>query len=193
MTSINSKSKMSINNTTWTPADLLENYFKIKKPKFNRDKVWTIKSSDKKRRANYEEFLEFLFKTRNSVAAISLGAYLHNNEKHYVVIDGNNRINAIVCFFQCPYKVFTSLYDELFDYIDSCPDDKVNEASKIICKDAIKKLTYRELSSFTRIDYILPSELEFNRRITIDIENKLLEIQNKLSFHDNSPYDTHIK
>ena len=96
MTSILQQNKMSINNTTWTPAELLEKYIKIKKPKFQRDKVWNIKSLDnssKKKRASYEEFLQFLFKTRNSVAAISLGSYLHNNEEHHIVIDGNNKVD----------------------------------------------------------------------------------------------------
>jgi hypothetical protein len=120
---------MTITNTTWTPADLLERYSKIKKPKFNRDLVWNIKSIDnttKRKRANFEEFLQFLFKTRNTVSAISLGSYLHNNEEYHVVIDGNNRINAIVAFFTCPYNVFTVYYKELFEYIYSIPDDKMN-------------------------------------------------------------------
>ena len=77
MTSIK-QSNMTITNTTWTPAELLERYSKIKKPKFNRDLVWSVKSIDnnttKKKRANFEEFLQFLFKTRNTVSAISLGA-----------------------------------------------------------------------------------------------------------------------
>ena len=116
MTSIK-QSNMTITNTTWTPAELLERYSKIKKPKFNRDLVWSVKSIDnnttKKKRANFEEFLQFLFKTRNTVSAISLGSYLHNNEEYYLVIDGNNRINAIVAFFTCPYNVFTLYYKDI--------------------------------------------------------------------------------
>ena len=190
------QSKMSITNTTWTPAELLERYSKIKKPKFNRDLVWTIKSTDnisKKKRANFEEFLQFLFKTRNTVSAISLGAYLHNNEEYHVVIDGNNRINAIVSFFTCPYNVFTSYYNDLFEYINDVSDDKMEKNIKEICKNSIQKLTYRELTTFNRLDDLISDEIVMDRRIMRDIERKIVEIQKKLRFPDNSPYDTHIK
>jgi hypothetical protein len=189
-------SNMTITNTTWTPAELLERYIKIKKPKFNRDLVWNIKSIDnttKRKRANFEEFLQFLFKTRNTVSAISLGSYIHNNEEYHVVIDGNNRINAIVAFFTCPYSVFTSYYKELFEYIYSIPDDKMNINIKENCKNIIQKLSYRELSTFNRFDDIISDEIEIDRLIMRDIERKIVEIQKKLRFLDNSPYDTHIK
>lgn len=196
MTSTNQQTKMSISNTTWTPAELLDKYSKIKKPKFNRDMVWYVSSSDsnlKKKRANFEEFLEFLFKTRNSVAAISLGTYLHNNEEYYVAIDGNNRINAIICFFKCPYKVFSKLYNELFDYINSTPVDKMNENIKEMCKNSIKNWTYRELYTFNRLDDVISEDVDIDRRIMRDIERKIVDIQKQLRFNDNSPYDTHIK
>jgi hypothetical protein len=188
---------MTITNTTWTPAELLERYSKIKKPKFNRDLVWSVKSIDnnttKKKRANFEEFLQFLFKTRNTVSAISLGSYLHNNEEYYLVIDGNNRINAIVAFFTCPYNVFTLYYKELFDYISLIPDDKMNMNIKENCKNIIQKLSYRQLSTFNRLDDIISDEIEIERLIMRNIERKIVEIQKTLRFPDNSSYDTHIK
>ena len=196
MTSIK-QSNMTITNTTWTPAELLERYSKIKKPKFNRDLVWSVKSIDnnttKKKRANFEEFLQFLFKTRNTVSAISLGSYLHNNEEYYLVIDGNNRINAIVAFFTCPYNVFTLYYKELFDYISLIPDDKMNMNIKENCKNIIQKLSYRQLSTFNRLDDIISDEIEIERLIMRNIERKIVEIQKTLRFPDNSSYDTHIK
>ena len=188
---------MTITNTTWTPAELLERYSKIKKPKFNRDLVWSVKSIDnnttKKKRANFEEFLQFLFKTRNTVSAISLGSYIHNNEEYHVVIDGNNRINAIVAFFTCPYNVFTLYYKELFDYISLIPDDKMNMNIKENCKNIIQKLSYRQLSTFNRLDDIISDEIEIERLIMRNIERKIVEIQKTLRFPDNSSYDTHIK
>jgi hypothetical protein len=187
---------MTITNTTWSPAELLERHHKIKKPKFNRDLVWNIKSIDnttKRKRANFEEFLQFLFKTRNTVSAISLGAYLHNNEEYHLVIDGNNRINAIVEFFTCPYNVFTLYYKELFEYIYSIPDDKMKTDIKDKCINIIQKLSYRELSTFNRLDDIISDEIEIDRRIMRDIENGIVKIQKKLRFPDGSPYDTHIK
>ena len=196
MTSITQQSKMTITNTTWTPAELLERYNKIKKPKFNRDLVWSVKSTDinsKKKRANFEEFLLFLFKTRNTVSAISLGSYLHNNEEYHVVIDGNNRINAIVSFFTSPYSVFTGHYNELFEYIDSIPDDKMVQNMKETFKNSIQNLSYRELSTFNRLDDIIPDDIVIERQIERNIERKIVEIQKKFRFPDNSPYDTHIK
>jgi len=190
------QTKMSITNTTWTPDELLKRYSKIKKPKFNRDLVWTIKSTDnnsKRKRANFEEFLLFLFKTRNTVSAISLGAYLHNNEEYHVVIDGNNRINAIVSFFTCPYNVFTEYYNELFQYIDTITDDKMDKNIKDTCKKSIQEFTYHKLNTFNRLDDIISEEIDIERRIMRDIERKIVEIQKKLRFPDNSSYDTHIK
>ncbi len=189
-------SKMSINNTTWTPAELLEKYTKIKKPKFQRDKVWNVNSLDnpsKKKRASYEEFLLFLFKTRNSVAAISLGSYLNNNEEHHVVIDGNNRINSIICFLISPYKVFTRLYAELFQYIDSITDEKINKNIKDTIKNKIQNLTYRQLSTFSRLDDIISDDIDIDRHCMRNIERKIIDIQKILRFPDNTPYDTHIK
>ena len=197
MTSLIQQSKMNINNNIWTPAELLEKYIKIKKPKFQRDKVWVVnklsENSSKRKRASYEEFLLFLFKTRNSVAAISLGSYLNNNEEHYIVIDGNNRINAIICFLISPYTVFTKLYTELFEYIDSIPDEKINKDIKNTIKNTIQHLTYRQLSTFNRLDDIISDDIDIDRHCLRIIERKIIEIQKILRFPDNSSYDTHIK
>ena len=196
MTSLTQQTRMSINNTTWTPTELLERYSKIKKPKFNRDLVWTINPIDnnsRKKRANFEEFMLFLFKSRNTVSAISLGSYLQNNEEYHVVIDGNNRINAIVSFFTCPYNVFAIYYQDLFQYITGVSDEKMGKNIKDSCKKAIQGLSYRELSTFNRLDDIISDEFELDRLVMRDIERKIVEIQKKLRFPDNSPYDTHIK
>lgn len=192
MTSI--QTEITTENTTWTPAELLKRYSKIIKPKFNRDLVWTIKPTynSKKKRANFEEFLQFVFEIRNTGNPIYLGTFYQNNQEYYYVIDGNNRINAIVTFFTCPYKVFTDYYNELFDYIDNINDDKMNLDIKEKCKNVIKKFSYRELSIFNRLDDIISEEIEIDRRTMRDIERKIVEIQKKLRFPDDSPYDTNI-
>lgn len=61
------------------------------------------------------------------------------------------------------------------------------------CKNIIQKMSYRELSTFNRLDDIISDEIEIDRLIMRDIERKIVEIQKKLRFPDNSPYDTHIK
>jgi hypothetical protein len=190
--------KMTTKNEIWTLSELFEKITHIVKPKFNRDKVW-IKNpvnSNKKAKANYEEFLEFLFKIKNSVSPISLGVYFKNNERFYHVIDGNNRINAIGGFLNCPYDIFSKkYYIEIMDYIDKIEQDKMEDSIKQICKDKIKNLTYKELSTFSRLDDIIQDKsidtIEYN--IIRDIEKLLITIQKKLRSSDGLPYDTSIK
>lgn len=191
------QSKLTIKNDTWTPSELLEKIKYIKKPKFNRDKVWITNPQKGKKKTkakpNYEEFLEFLFKTKNSVSAISLGVYFNKNEKFYHAIDGNNRINAIISFLNCPYDIFSKYYDDVLQYINNIEKDKMDDKVKELCKSKIMKLTYKELSTFRRLDDIIPEDIEINRGITRDIEKRMIDIQKQLRSSDGLPYDTSIK
>lgn len=190
--------KMTTKNEIWSLSELFEKITHIVKPKFNRDKVW-IKNpvnNNKKAKANYEEFLEFLFKIKNSVSPISLGVYFKNNERFYNVIDGNNRINAICDFLNCPYDIFSKkYYIEILDYIDKLEQDKMEDSTKEICKNKIKGLTYKELSIFSRLDDIMPDKSidTIHNNIIRDIEKLLITIQKKLRSSDGLPYDTSIK
>ena len=188
----------TVKTETWTLAQLLSKVDVIKKPHFNRDLAWNITTADiakrgnTKKRANFEEFLEFLFKTRNSVTAISLGSYIDLNRKIYVAIDGNNRINAVIRFLQAPHYVFGKYYVELFEFIHA---SIIPEMWKTKMVDAIKNLTYSQLSTFSRLDDVLTDEVldNIDGQVYRTIERKMIEIQKKLKSPDGQPYDVCVK
>jgi hypothetical protein len=189
---------MTISNISYTPAELLQLCHKIKKPKFQRDKMWDIKpcknnvKKNKKERANNEDYIKFLIKTKNSVFPISLGTYLRENSEYYIIIDGNNRLNAIISFFQCPYEIFPEYYDELFDCIDRINDDKINENVKENWKESIKLLSYRNLYTLSRCDNLIDDDIGISRTTSRMIDNVFMKLQSMLKFDDGSPYDMSI-
>lgn len=198
MTSIE-HSSMTITNNVWTLSQLLERVKFIKKPKFNRDLVWDIiptKNSKKKTKANFKEYILFLIKTNNSVYPLSLGSHIIISQEFWYVIDGNNRINATITFLVCPYKIFSEYYNLLFEYIDSINSEKIAKEHKQQIKNTIEKLTYKELSTFNRIDdnmlhVDLIDLLDFKN--IKEIEKRLIEVQKKLRSKDGTPFDTSIK
>lgn len=187
------ESKIDIKNDTWTLNTLLKNLKRIKKPKFQRDKKWTIRPSNKNKKANYEEFLKFLVCNKNSVAAISLGTYYENNQEYYVAIDGNNRINAVIHFLQKPYDLFPYYYDEFFSYIKNIDENKLSALSKEKIINNIKNLDYQSISSFRRIDECLDDDIEINdRHVNREIEYELIKIQNKFKYSENRLFSNNI-
>ena len=124
MTSV-TESKIDIVNDTWTLNKLHKILDSIKKPKFQREKKWVVRSSSNNKKANFEEFMKFLIINKNSVTAISLGTYYENNKKYYIAIDGNNRINAVITFLEEPYIIFPYFYDDFFKFVHQIDKDKL--------------------------------------------------------------------
>ena len=155
MTSLQTSS-MTITNNVWTFSQLLERIKNIKKPKFNRDLVWDVKpqknTKNKKQKANFKEYILFLMKTNNSVFPLSLGSHINNNQEFWYAIDGNNRINAIHTFLMNPYKIFNEYYKGLFQFIDSINNEKISKEDIEAIKNSIHQLTYKQLSTFNRLD-----------------------------------------
>lgn len=196
----NIESSMIITNISWTLAQLWEKVKYLKKPKFNRDLVWDIipiKNSDKKQKtkANFKEYILFLMKTNNSVYPLSLGSHIINNTEFWYVIDGNNRINAIITFLDNPHKIFSEYYNVLFDYIDNINNEKINKEHKKQIKTTIVKFNYRKLSTFNRLDDNLDEDLLdiLDRKNLKEIENRIIEIQQKLRSKDGTPFDNCIR
>jgi hypothetical protein len=185
---------MEIANLSWTLKTLFDNKDKITKPKFQRDKSWTIlnEKPEKPNRPNYKEYIEFLIKNKNSVFPISLGTEIKNNNELYIVIDGNNRINAIIHFLRKPFDIFTEYYKLLFQIIDNSILE-LERKQKI--KLFISNIEYKIISSFRRLDNILPKDENFELPVELfrDIESELIQIQNKYLFSDALPFDKNIK
>jgi len=177
--------KMTIENKSWPMDILYDNYPNIGKPKFQRDKRWTILPK-KDNIANYKHYIEFLIKNGNSVFPISLGTEIVNNNEAYIVIDGNNRINAIIWFLKKPYDIFPEYYIEMFEFINN---STATPEQQLKYTNEIKTLTYRTISTFRRLNNVIhgydgPIEL-FQK-----LEDELITIQNKLLLDSGKPFDS---
>ena len=180
--------KMTIHNVPWKMAELFANIHRISKPKFQRDQKWTVVPV-KENAPNYKEYIQFLLKNRHSVFPISLGTEIHNNREQYIVIDGNNRINAIVHFLTKPYDLFSEYYDPLILLLsaaDISPEDKSRYVAHI------QGLSYHAISTFRRLDEIFP-ECNLPASMFRKIEDEMVRIQKKMLFPDNTAYDTTIE
>jgi hypothetical protein len=179
---------MNIENASWTLDALFIKKDLIAKPKFQRDKKWTL-TPEKKNIPNYKDYINFLISNKNSVFPISLGTEIKDGIIMYIVIDGNNRLNSIITFLENPYLIFSEYYDNLFETINSSEIDK-NIKDKII--SSIKALSYKQISNFRRLGDILPS-IVISSELFRNIEDELINIQKKFIYKDNTCYDNIIK
>lgn len=178
---------MTIDNAKWSIEKLFNNRHIITKPKFQRDKKWTPLPIKKGKSPNYKDYIEFLIKHQNSVFPISLGTRLVNNEKKYIVIDGNNRINAIISFLEKPYLLFSKLYEKLFTILNSQTGKYKDQL-----KETIKNMNYRQLDNFRRLDDIINLEDYQQQGLTAvyarDLEDELTLIQKNLKHTDGTSF-----
>ena len=116
----------NIKNEQWYVKDLISKILnkKISKPKFQRRKKWNIMPSNVNN-PNEHSYIKFLFKTKNSVHAITFGQETSSNSVTFSNIDGNNRINAIQHFMTKPFEIFPYYLDDLFKLLDTIGGDNV--------------------------------------------------------------------
>lgn len=180
---------MMIDNESWSLAKLFEIFEKkdsIAKPKFQRDKKWTLQPQpEKKNIPNYKDYINFLITNKNSVFPISLGTEFKDGKQTYIVIDGNNRLNSIITFLKNPYLIFPEYYNDLFNFINTSDID-TNIKTQII--NTIKELNYRDISNFKRLKLILPS-LNIESALFCEIEEKIYDTQKKFLYNDNTNFD----
>ena len=178
------ENNLTIETMTWTLGKLLKESPNIIKPKFQRDKKWTLKPVNKKI-PNYRDYIIFLKGTRNSVFPISLGTEIKQDNVIYLVIDGNNRINAIITFLLKPYLIFPEYYHTIISMING---SKIT--NKEILINWIQSLTYNKLSTFKRIHMIdgFPKDIIKSSDLQLALDDELTEIQNKFLINSDS-YD----
>jgi hypothetical protein len=191
MTSESIYRNLSVENTSWTLDKLANNIHIITKPKFQRDKKWTPlpMNDSKKPKPSYKKYIDFLVSNKNSVFPISLGTEIHDGQEKYIVIDGNNRINAIITFLNNPYSIYPEYYVDVFIMIDN---DSISLEEKIIIKTFIRNLTYKSLSTFRRLNNIIPDDVNIPMGLFCKIEDELIQIQTKLLINNADSYATNI-
>lgn len=189
MSNNTTNSQITCENLSWSINELYSKYAEISKPKPQRDSNWTILPVNSNA-PNYKDYITFLINNKNSVFPISLGTQISNGKENYIVIDGNNRINAIITFMKLPYQIFPEYYVSIFNIIQN---SGIEETIKNDCKKCIETLDYKKISSFRRLAEIFPTSIELNSDLFRKIENELVDIQKKLLTNDNSPFHLEIK
>lgn len=163
-----SNTNVEITTETWSLKKLAEKKDKIVKSQFQRNSNWSLHPNPKnEKKSNIRDYIIFLSNIGHSVLPISLGEYISNNEIRYSVIDGNNRINAIITFLDHPLKVFPDLKLALFDVLDEIMNNKEEDKETIQeLKEQIHNLNYEKISTFRRVSDILtfPESLDLKAK-----------------------------
>jgi hypothetical protein len=166
MTSISSSSNLEIKNDKWTVGELLKNKKNIIKPKFQRKKWWTIHPvQNGKAKPNYKDYIDFLYKTKNTIDPISFGAEIKSikgkNETIYINVDGNNRINAIITFLETPLLIYPEYLKPLITLLDKTIETyKITEVERDKFIDFIKSLNYHTITRLTQFKCLYEKEDE---------------------------------
>lgn len=184
-----------IKNEQWYIRDLVAKISnnKIIKPKFQRKKKWDIKPKNNNV-PNERSYIEFLFKTKNSVHAITFGQEPSSQCIIFSNIDGNNRINAIQHFMTKPFDIFDDILDDLFKLLDKIKGKNINKI-----KEMFKSANYNEIINYKRLDRYLKKVGKFDEYFVEikekqnEIDDEIEKIQKKLKIDGNDNFDSNVK
>lgn len=110
----------------------------IIKPNIQRQKCWIKYSHPKK--TNIHDFILFMKKTKNTVNPLLFVEKIMDGKKKHIIIDGNNRLNAIISFIKHPFDIFPEyLPNEITDKIKNNISNKTYE--EILSRDFIRLCT----------------------------------------------------
>ena len=180
-----------LKNEQWYVKDLISKIDNndIKKPQYQRKKKWDV-IPKKENNPNEKSYIEFLFKKKNSVHAITFGQETIDNKLIYSNIDGNNRINAIHHFLKKPFEIFGEYLVDLNNIVDNSKSDYKDDI-----KNIFNSLSYTDFINIKRLNRFFEgigkSELynlisgEHRDLISEEIER----IQNKLYVDGEDKFD----
>lgn len=173
-----------IENKQWSVKDLIKNVKlnKIIKPKFQRKQRWIVNPIKHKKKSppSYNEYIKFLYRTKNSVDVISFGTIIINNVQLFINIDGNNRINAIIKFIKKPLMILSDVLS-----------DEIKILNEYIDNDIINNISYDEICNFRRlkdITSIIEITNSLERKEYDRLEDIFIDIQKKLLLDDDSKF-----
>ena len=162
----------------------------ITKPKYQRKKKWDVLRRNKQNDTcpNEQDYINFLFKTHNSVHAITFG---ENRSNLLENIDGNNRINAICHFMKTPFELFSDYLKELFDIIESL---KVPTDIEVEVKEYFKSMSYTDIMDMKIYKFCLtPTFISYFKCKQTEIFDCIEQIQTSLKLNSTDRFDTHVK
>ena len=188
-----------VKNEKWCIKNFMSDLHsgKIKKPRFQRKKKWSVLPGNN-RTPNEQEYIEFLFKTENSVHPITFGKHMMNI---YSNIDGNNRINAIGHFMRSPFEVFPNHLKELDIFINNINDIQnqderynLDNDEKEQLKYVFRQLSYNEIINFKYNKYFKNNGYEdfYSKKLKQyrdDFEPVIEKTQTKLKLKNGSDFN----
>ncbi len=181
-----------IKNEQWSVKQIMAKIDngEINKPKFQRKRKWDdlpIKDNN----PNEKSYIEFLFKTENSVHPITFGEDIYN--KWLSNIDGNNRLNALKHFMNKPFDLFEEYLDDIKKFI---PTLQTNDQHKDFLINWFKNISYNQIIYFkyTEFKNIVPDDLYKTLQLCRDeFEEIIEELQKKLKINSTEHFDTNVK
>lgn len=180
-----------IKNEQWYVKDLITKIDNnlIKKPQYQRKKKWDI-IPKKENNPNEKSYIEFLFKKKNSVHAITFGQETIDSKLIYSNIDGNNRINTIHHFLKKPFEIFGEYLVDLNNIIDNSESGNKDEIKRIF-----SSLSYNDFINIKRLNRFFEGIGKSDLYNLISGENRDLiseeieRIQNKLYVDGEDKFD----
>ncbi|MAI13121.1 MAG: hypothetical protein CMM15_03805 [Rhodospirillaceae bacterium] len=149
------------------------------KPHFQRKGCWGTYPSENASKPNDQAYCDFLIhSSRFESNGISLGRTIHENNELFYIIDGNNRVNALVTLLETPLKIYPHLLQTLVGLLTP---------SEI---DTMYKCTLTQIQQFD-IERIFPDSnfsSEVRKAIKIAVEN----MRSKFSYK-GEPIQTEVK
>jgi hypothetical protein len=131
------------------------------------------------------EFIDFLYRVKNTVQPISFSEKIEGGKKTYENIDGNNRINAIWTFIKHPFSIYPEYLAPINTLISQIQE--LTSTEQTILSDFIAKLSYKQISQFRRQYDLYETQPEIEvlfdklpNKILRELETHLIQIQNAL-------------
>jgi hypothetical protein len=160
----------------------LYNNGNITKPRIQRKQCWLNKDLSNSRKTNNYDFIKFIIKTKSCVNPL----LLVEKRGKFIIIDGNNRINAIINFIKHPLKLFDEHIPESFkNFSNILHEIDLKKLTKGLADDVIdfieEKIKKQEIDF--KLDNICKSEIQkirklFNDYNFMDIDIPLAKFKN---------------
>lgn len=119
----------------------------LKKPLYQRAMYWLLNKDPKKTHIpNCKDFVDFVRKHNAAVQRIHLAV----NGKEMSLMDGNNRIHALLLCIERPYKLYPEYYLNVFSKIDNLfPPNKDTLKNNNRLKEFFENASYRTIRNWT--------------------------------------------
>lgn len=185
-------SSMRPKSENWSVEQLVKKIkdHSVSNPQCQRKKRWEKFPTKGKMKGNFYDYIKFLYETCYSVEAISIAEYITDDRKIYVNIDGNNRMNAIVYFYENPFEIFQQDNQE---FIDNCQNEIFLNFMKSINYPTIVKIrTLDEFIAESTDDLVKSYWDGLNIEERRKVEREFRRLQGRLMLDSGEYFHTNV-